>query len=314
MAVTLPTLSIVIPCYNARATVVETVQSAITQQDLAVEVIVVDDGSTDGSGDVLASAGLGGMIRFVRQQNRGVSVARNHGLDLARGEYLCFLDADDLLEPRFGAKMIEILLARNCRVGYCNYRYFHDSPGRPEVHVRYPVFEGSVQAKIICENFIPAPGAVVIERAALGTMRFDPRRSGVADWALWVQLLMREPLCFHPECLIHIRVMANSLGRQKRAVIADVIGLLGETEELINSSGIDLSSEDRARFYYRFASALLEGGRTRQALGLWGRAGGLGLSARYHCLFLAKLILDCVGGRRQVEGWLWARRTRRPTP
>ena len=303
------TLSIVIPCYNARETVVETIQSALGQQDVSTEVIIVDDGSTDGSRETIAQAGLIELLRYVRQENQGVSVARNLGLDLARGEFICFLDSDDLLEPRFGCEMIELLRERQNRVGYCNYRYFNDDPGRGVVNIHYPTHQGNVKGQIISEHFIPTPGAVIVQRAALSDLRFDPRRSGAADWWFWIQLCTREMIAFNPNVLINIRVRPQSLGRQKAAMAADVAAVLADTDGLI-AADPEISSADRARFLYRRASALLEVGHPRDAAACWIRAARLGLDARSHLNFLAKFVLGAIGARRVVERALWDRRTR----
>jgi GT2 family glycosyltransferase len=90
-------VSILIPCYNARPWIAEAIESALAQTWPEKEVIVVDDGSTDGSLDVIRS--FGSAIRFETGPNRGGNVARNRLLELARGEWLQYLDADDRLLP-----------------------------------------------------------------------------------------------------------------------------------------------------------------------------------------------------------------------
>ena len=92
-----PLVSIIIPCWNAQEYVCDAIDSALFQTYPNVEVIVVDDGSTDGSLDVIKS--FGGKIRWESGANRGGSAARNRGVSLARGEYIQFLDADDVLLP-----------------------------------------------------------------------------------------------------------------------------------------------------------------------------------------------------------------------
>jgi glycosyltransferase involved in cell wall biosynthesis len=89
-------ISVVIPCHNAEAWLAETLESVFTQAGV-LEVIVVDDGSTDGSASVAAKAA--GRVRLIRQASQGASAARNAGTAAARGEYLQYLDADDVLEP-----------------------------------------------------------------------------------------------------------------------------------------------------------------------------------------------------------------------
>lgn len=91
------TVSVVIPCYNGERFLSEAVASALGQTRPPLEVIVVDDGSTDRSAELAMS--LGPTVRVIRQSNQGESVARNRGIDEARGEWIAFLDADDSWMP-----------------------------------------------------------------------------------------------------------------------------------------------------------------------------------------------------------------------
>jgi len=92
-----PKVSVIIPCYNGEAYVRESIQSALDQSAATFEVIVIDDGSTDGSLEVIKS--FGEKIRWESGPNRGGGAARNRGLELARGEWIKFHDADDVLLP-----------------------------------------------------------------------------------------------------------------------------------------------------------------------------------------------------------------------
>ena len=92
-----PLVSIVIPCYNAERWLAGAIESALGQNHVSAEVIVVDDGSTDASPEVIRQ--FKGKINCLSTSNRGPSAARNIGLKAARGEWIQFLDADDLLHP-----------------------------------------------------------------------------------------------------------------------------------------------------------------------------------------------------------------------
>lgn len=92
-----PDVSLIVPTFQMADCVGDAIESALAQSVGYAQIIVVDDGSTDGTQDVLR--GFGEKIRFLRQENRGVSVARNTGLEIATGEFVAFLDADDLLLP-----------------------------------------------------------------------------------------------------------------------------------------------------------------------------------------------------------------------
>jgi glycosyltransferase involved in cell wall biosynthesis len=94
-----PLVSVVIPCYNARRWIAATLDSVHAQTWRPLEIVVVDDGSTDGSGPWLQAQADAGRIRLLQQPNRGQTAALNAGVALSRGQWLQFLDADDLLDP-----------------------------------------------------------------------------------------------------------------------------------------------------------------------------------------------------------------------
>jgi glycosyltransferase involved in cell wall biosynthesis len=104
-------VSVIIPTYNRREFVCRAVESVLAQTHAVPEIIVVDDGSTDGT-DKLLRHRFGSRVQCVRQSNAGVSSARNHGLRLARGRYLCLLDSDDEWAPEKTRLQLEWLEAR----------------------------------------------------------------------------------------------------------------------------------------------------------------------------------------------------------
>ncbi|HEX8692867.1 MAG TPA: glycosyltransferase [Longimicrobium sp.] len=122
------TVSVIVPCYNAAPFVGEAIDSALAQGWPAVEVIVVDDASTDGSWEVIA--GYGDRVRAVRlPANRGGAHARNRGADLASGDWLLFLDADDLLEAHALETMVETAERSPGALVACGWRYLTSRDG-----------------------------------------------------------------------------------------------------------------------------------------------------------------------------------------
>jgi glycosyltransferase involved in cell wall biosynthesis len=118
-----PTVSAVIPCYNGARFLRETLESVRAQSHPVLEVIVVDDGSTDDSAAIAES--FGPPVRVIRQPNQGESVARNRGIDEAKGDWIAFLDADDKWEPE--------KLKRQCQA---------IAPDRVLIHTDYYLFGG----------------------------------------------------------------------------------------------------------------------------------------------------------------------------
>jgi glycosyltransferase involved in cell wall biosynthesis len=118
-------VSVIIPCFNADATVAESIESALSQSGIAVQVIVVDDGSTDHSLDVIKR--FGSKILAISGPNRGVSHARNLGIRASAAPWLVFLDADDLLEPDTLSNRLEIATCNRADVVISDWMDFDGS-------------------------------------------------------------------------------------------------------------------------------------------------------------------------------------------
>src|SRR5579885_2773221 len=121
-----PKVSVIIPTYNRADKVRHTIESALTQTISDLEVIVVDDGSSDGTGQILGET-YGDRIRYYAQANQGASVARNKGIQEARGEWIAFLDSDDLWEKdklEWQLKALE-RLSLQCGACYTDIRLFN---------------------------------------------------------------------------------------------------------------------------------------------------------------------------------------------
>ena len=142
-----PLVSILIPCYNAEKYVGESIESALAQTHPSVEVVVVDDGSTDGSVEVVR--GFGDRVVFEAGPNRGACAARNRALVLCKGEYIQFLDADDLLMPNKIERQLPILTRGDADLVFSRGTLFGD--GKPERTKKMPIRPiGDTDAFIYC--------------------------------------------------------------------------------------------------------------------------------------------------------------------
>lgn len=123
-----PLVSIIVPCFNAEAWLAETLESALAQTWPNKEIVVVNDGSTDNSLAIAQGFSPRG-VKVLDQANRGASAARNHGLRLTRGEFIQFLDADDLLAPEKIARQIALLQQRAVgTIASCAWGRFQKDP------------------------------------------------------------------------------------------------------------------------------------------------------------------------------------------
>ncbi len=127
----MPTISVIIPVYNAAATLDDCLQSVAGQSFKDLEIICIDDGSTDKSGEILAAwQAKDSRIKVLHQKNLGGGAARNAGLAVAAGEYIHFLDSDDSLQP----KAYEIMYKKICQTGadvcFCQYYTIDAASGK----------------------------------------------------------------------------------------------------------------------------------------------------------------------------------------
>ena len=116
-------ISVIIPMYNSAAVIKRCLTSVMRQSFRDTEIIVIDDGSTDHGADVvLELASEDGRIRYIRQENGGVSRARNRGLDEANGEWICFIDSDDAIEADYLSSMYDCIQETACDIVMCGFR------------------------------------------------------------------------------------------------------------------------------------------------------------------------------------------------
>ena len=136
-----PKVSVVIPCYNCIDYLEESVRSVLAQTLRELEILIVDDGSTDGSGALADSlAAQDDRIRVIHQKNGGLPVARNSGIDAACGEYIAFLDADDLVLPNAYETLYQTAVSLSCEVVTCAYQSFRDTKIMNPVRPNFPFY------------------------------------------------------------------------------------------------------------------------------------------------------------------------------
>lgn len=210
----IPLVSVIIPTYNHARFIAQAVQSALVQTYPQVEIIVIDDGSTDETAQVLAP--FAGRIRVVTQNNAGVSAARNHGFALAQGQYLTFLDADDLFLPDKLARDVA-LLEGDPAVGmvYCSWRYVAED-GEQVLGELRPQKAGQLLEDLLLRRFHCVPGAATIRREALERVGlFAEHCPAAADTDLWVRLAYAGyPFACVDEPLLCYRTVSGSMSRQ----------------------------------------------------------------------------------------------------
>jgi glycosyltransferase involved in cell wall biosynthesis len=194
-------VSIIIPTYNRAALVTEAVASVLAQSFRDFELLVVDDGSTDGTGEALAL--YADRIRLIRRESRdGVSAARNDGIAAARGEWLAFLDSDDLWLPEKLTRQMAYLTAHP-GLKLCQTE---ETWVRRGVRVNQPQTHRKIGGRIFfqsLERCLVSPSAVILHRRLIEAHGgFDEDLPAAEDYDLWLRLSWRYAVGLVPEPLI----------------------------------------------------------------------------------------------------------------
>lgn len=205
-----PRVSVVIPTFNHARYVVAAVDSALAQTRPPLEVIVVDDGSTDDTRDRLAS--YAGRIRYIYQPNAGLSAARNAGIRAAGGGWVAFLDADDLFHPR-KLELQAAAVVRHPDLALLGAQSFSDEPVRwPDVPDDPPVVRLRLPEVVIRTPF--APSSVLARRDVFDAAGyFEPGLRSVEDRDMWVRLAARGPVARLDAPLCWYRQTPGSMSR-----------------------------------------------------------------------------------------------------
>lgn len=247
-----PLVSVIIPAYNCARYLPAAIESALRQTYPTTEIIVVDDGSTDETPEVLSRYP---SIVAIRQKNGGLSHARNQGIGKARGEYIALLDGDDIWPDGKLAEQMAIIQA-NPEVGvlFGNARRFADD-GWTEA----PLFErygldaeyfGDKQQvmeplkKLLRMNFIPVGTAVVKKAWLIEAGLFDENFRRVEDWDIWLRIALKHPFHYSERVWKLKRVHSTNLSNDTEAMALAAIEVMQKLKREhageLSASGVDI--------------------------------------------------------------------------
>lgn len=305
-------ISIVIPAYNSEACIRETLESAVNQTSAADEILVVDDGSTDNTEAVVRS--FGDPVRYIRQKNQGIAGARNTGVREATGEWISFLDHDDLMLPDKIEKQRAVIEANpDLVVVYSAFTYLYTDGSTKPV----PAFPAKDLWPALRYRTPILPSTAIIRRSALIEIGGFVQLYCVDDWSLWFRLVRRySAAAFQemPESLTMYRWWENNTSKNFRGVSKAALDL---TDSLLLA---DLKGfrrwlwerRIRAKVYYNIAMGLREIGNDRSwefAVGSflsWPLCGKIVTPHRY--TVLAHMLLSRLRRPRTDFRYWWPKR------
>lgn len=214
----MPKVSVVIPAYNAMTYLPDTLNSVLQQTFSDFEVLIIDDGSTDYIQAWVAQNITDSRVKLIAQANQGLSAARNTGIANAQGEYIAFLDADDLWEPTKLEVQVHYL-DNNSAVGLVyNWIGVIDAEGKPTGRVWGGNIEGNVLEEILQRNIIDCPSVLVRRKCFDELGVFDTMLRSVEDWDMWIRIATRYPFAVTKEPLVYYRQHASNMSKNWRVM------------------------------------------------------------------------------------------------
>lgn len=215
-------VSVITPVYNAEKVIGVTLESIFAQTYKQIEIVLVDDCSSDNSQEVIRNYMQyhPEIVYFKQPTNQGAGAARNKALELARGQYVAFLDADDLWLPEKIEKQIKLLKDKN---GAFSYTAIEMIDAEGNIVKKKRKVKESINYRFLLRNTMIATSTVVVDRSVLGDFRMPLRRGG-QDYATWLMLLRSGTIAYGiDEVLEQYRVgNKNSLAGKKGKSVKQV--------------------------------------------------------------------------------------------
>ncbi len=220
-SISTPLVSVVVPAYNAEAFIAGTLASILSQTYCNFEVWVVDDGSVDRTAAIVEKLALqDNRINLIQQPNQGVAIARNAGIQAAKGEFIAPIDADDLWWPATLEKLVAKFQMSSATVGVV-YAWSADIDEQDQTTGAFhaSIIKGDVYRTLICHNFLGNASSTLIRKQCLeqiGGYSTELRRSnaqGCEDWDLYLRLAEHYEFDVVPEFLVGYRKLDSGMSQ-----------------------------------------------------------------------------------------------------
>src|SRR5215213_6861613 len=266
-------VSVVIPCYNQAHFLGEAIESVLAQRYTNLELIVVDDGSTDNTSEV---AYRYEEVRLIRQENKGLAGARNRGRAEARGEYVVFLDSDDrLLANAVEIGVRELEAHPECAFVSGRYRPI-SAEGDAYAIPRQARVDGDHYLALLRDNYISMPASVMYRRWVFEEVGgFDGSVDAAADWDLYLRIARRFPIHHHGQVVADYRWHGSNMTADPALMLRSTVAVLRGQKEYVEGNeryqeayeeGINLFREHNGMNLAREVRARVRGREPRRAL------------------------------------------------
>lgn len=214
-----PKISVIMPAYNVSEYIRDAIESFLIQSYTSTELIIVNDGSTDDLKARIKDLVIQNKnISYIEQENRGVSAARNLAIKYAKGDWIAFLDADDIWYKN--KLSIQMQAIGDCVWSHSDSHYFglgyENNPKRSDLS---EMFEGNIFLKLLEENFITTSSILIRKETLLKFGGFDENMEALEDWRLWLSIAKNYPISLVKKPLLKYRMYPSSTSKKARKML-----------------------------------------------------------------------------------------------
>jgi glycosyltransferase involved in cell wall biosynthesis len=225
-----PLVSVIVPCYNGAAFLDAALRSALAQTYPEVEVVLIDDGSTDNSPEIAARF----PVRYIRQRNRGLAEARNAGIRESRGNYVVFLDADDRLKPEAIEVGVRALEPRpDCALAVGDHVFISADGSFLGHSTKVDPLHSHYEA-LLKSNFIEMISSVLFRRRVFDELGgFDTTLPVSEDYELYLRIARERPICCHPVVVAEYRRHEGNISLNSERMLTTTLQVLKDQAKYI---------------------------------------------------------------------------------
>lgn len=246
-------ISVVIPTYNREQTIIRSVESVLNQTYKDIEVIIVDDRSTDNTHKLMSEISDPRLSYIILDENKGANFARNRGIERTKGEYIAFQDSDDFWHPNKLEEQLAFLKAKSADVVFCAMKSFD---GEEKVRiVPQGVQEGEISVDDLLFGNLISTQVILGKRECFLTEMFDQSFPRYQDWDLVIRLANKHKIMYQDVILVDRYTQGDSISKQPKKALISFQMILDKYDPLYQEN-----KEAMLRIYnYQAKNAVLSG-------------------------------------------------------
>ncbi|HKP31433.1 MAG TPA: glycosyltransferase [Chitinophagaceae bacterium] len=228
----MPLVSVIIPCYNHAHYLREAVESVLAQSYANIEIIIVNDGSTDET-ESIANSWVD--VKYFFQKNQGLSAARNTGIEHSQGEFLAFLDADDYYHP--DALMVNVrYLKENPSAAFVSGAHNKVSDDKKILEAERPSIKADHYLHLLQGNYIGMHATVLYRKKIFDEFRFDTTLNACEDYDLYLKIARKYPVIHHDQLIADYRIHGDNMSSDIPKMLNAVLKVLDRQQDHLKDS------------------------------------------------------------------------------